>query len=106
MIVTDEIREYARKHYGAAMPDYLAAIDRIAVPGEYGVMAENAPGGEDAVQVAVEEPGVMFAYAYDMGESVALTPALALRSGWDLIAMADALRHGWIREALTKGGAA
>jgi hypothetical protein len=95
MIVMDEIRTYARTHYGSGMPDYLAAVDRIEVPGESSI-AENE-ARTPALTVIVARHGVVRVYAGVYGEEgIDMSPAEALRSGWDVIAMADAVRMGWL----------
>jgi hypothetical protein len=98
--VTDDIREYARTHYGAAMPDYLAAVTQVETGGRLSAEPDS-PIDRRALIIDPLVPHSIVHVDYDTRAIVsrtpmAMNPAQALRHAWAVAALADALRMGWL----------
>lgn len=103
MRVTQEMRAYAEDVYGSAAAFLLSALERIEVgPFELedpSVVARIKDRDGDRVEVSIERIGQFLwpcAYAEVSERPLQLETAAGLQSGWDLIAMTEASRFGWI----------
>ena len=99
MKVTDGIRTYAEAHYGPRADDYLAAIERIVVPGEMAKAETNGPADGLALSLVVydDTPGLVTVFAEGTKVGVpGITPSDARLGSIDLAAMADAVEFGWL----------
>lgn len=97
MKVTDEIREHARKTYGVAMADYLAAVDRAVTDHpSSGVLSFRGGFDRDreplgSALVAVKKDGRIRTI-----QTGVCSPAATMRTAWDMLFAADAVRFGWL----------